>query len=355
MVLSTARKSPAHNRCMEITTSLRLRVFCALVSVVSATALLVGCAGVSAGANNNNQGSNNPTPGTLAVSPTTMTFGSVNVGSSASLTGTLSAAGGDVNVSSASVTGSSYAISGVTFPVTVSSGQSVSYTVTFTPGTTGSLPGSISFTSDASNGALQQTLSGSGTQSGPVVGTLAVSPATLNFGSVTVGNSSSLTGRLSATNANVVISSADWTGSGYTVSGISFPVTITVGQTTRYTVTFTPQATGSAPGSITFTSNATNATLQQSFTGTGTQPAQQHDVALTWSPSDSTVVGYNVYRGTQAGGPYSKLNSSLLAGTSYSDQTVQAGSTYYYVSTAVDSSSQESAFSNEASATVPSP
>lgn len=339
---------------MEITTSLRVRIFCALLTAVSATAILTGCAGVSAGANSQKV-SQDPTAGTLSVAPPTLAFGNVNVGTTASLTGTLSAANGDVQVTAASVTGAGYAISGISFPVTVPSGQSASFAINFTPGSTGSIPGSVSFTSNSAGSAVQEAFTGTGTQSGPVTGTLAVTPATLNFGNVTVGSSSSLTGRLSATNANVVISSASWTGSGYSVTGITFPVTITVGQNTRFTVTFAPQSAGSSPGSITFTSNASNASLQQSFTGTGTAVPPQHSVSLTWDPSTSTVAGYNLYRGTQSGGPYSKLNSALLASTTYNDSSVTAGATYYYVSTAVDSNSVESSFSNEANAIVPSP
>jgi fibronectin type 3 domain-containing protein len=47
------------------------------------------------------------------------------------------------------------------------------------------------------------------------------------------------------------------------------------------------------------------------------------------------------------------LNSSPLSTTSYTDQAVQSGFTYYYVTTAVDSQGVESAYSNEAAATVP--
>lgn len=187
-------------------------------------------------------------------------------------------------------------------------------------------------------------------------GTLAVSPSTLNFGSVAVGSSASLTGTLSATTANVTVSSAAWNGSGYAVSGITFPVTVTVGQSTNYTVTFTPAATGSSPGNITFTSNATDASLQETFSGTGTStiPPSQHTVALNWDPSTSTVVGYNLYRGTTSGGPYTtRLNSSLLSSTAFTDSNVQSGTTYYYVSTAVDSNNVESGYSNEASAAIP--
>lgn len=82
-----------------------------------------------------------------------------------------------------------------------------------------------------------------------------------------------------------------------------------------------------------------------------------HSVSLTWTASTSlNVTGYNVYRGTTPNGPYpTKLNSSLVVGTSYTDSTVQAAQTYYYVATAVDNTSSESAYSNQAQAVVPSP
>jgi fibronectin type 3 domain-containing protein len=175
----------------------------------------------------------------------------------------------------------------------------------------------------------------------------------MNFGNVAVGGSASLNGNLSASTSDVTVSSAAWNGSGYSVSGITFPVTVAAGQSANYTVTFTPPASGSSAGSITFTSNATDPSLQQTFNGSGAQ-SSTHTVALSWSPSTSTVSGYNLYRGTQTGGPYStKVNSSLIAGTSFTDSSLLSGTTYYYVSTAVDSNNVESAYSNEASAAIP--
>jgi fibronectin type 3 domain-containing protein len=80
----------------------------------------------------------------------------------------------------------------------------------------------------------------------------------------------------------------------------------------------------------------------------------QHSVALSWTASSSpNIDGYNIYRSGTSGGPYSKLNSSLNPGTTYTDSTVVDGSTYYYVTTAVNSGSQESAYSNQAQAIIP--
>jgi hypothetical protein len=195
---------------------------------------------------------------------------------------------------------------------------------------------------------------GSNTQAPPpTTGALAVSPATLNFGNVPVGNSSSLTATLSASTADVTVASAGWTGSGYSVSGVTFPMSVAAGQSAQYTVTFTPTAAGSSPGSISFVSNASDASLKQTFSGAGTQTTSPHTVSLTWDPSTSTVSGYNLYRGTQSGGPYSRINSAPLSGTSYDDSGVQSGRNYFYVSTAVDASRNESTFSNEATAAIP--
>lgn len=166
-----------------------------------------------------------------------------------------------------------------------------------------------------------------------------------------MGSSSSLTATLSARNADLTVSSADWSGSGFSVSGITFPATVPAGKSVTYTVLFTPPASGASSGSISFLSNASDSVVKQSLTGDGTQSGS-YTVGLSWDPSTSTVNGYNLYRGTKSGGPYSRLNSALLSETSYTDANVQSGATYYYVSTAVVSN-LESAYSNQTTAVIP--
>jgi hypothetical protein len=181
---------------------------------------------------------------------------------------------------------------------------------------------------------------------------LSVSPASINFGNVPVGSTQNQNGKLSASGASVTVSSAAWNGEGYSVSGITFPATVPAGQSLPFTVTFAPQTTGSSAGSIVFDSNASNSHATETLSGAGSQ-SSSHSVALSWDASTSQVAGYNIYRGTQSGGPYTKLNPSLLSNTSYSDASVQSGTTYYYVTTAVDSANVESAYSNQATAAVP--
>ena len=184
-------------------------------------------------------------------------------------------------------------------------------------------------------------------------GQLAVTPSTMNFGNVAVGKDSVQTGTLTAGSSDITVTSAAWNGQGYSLSGITFPVTVPASQSVQFTVTFAPQTAGSTPGSLAFDSNAINSPTTETMSGDGTQQQSQHSVALSWDPSTSLVIGYNVYRGTVSGGPYTRLNSSVDASTVYTDSSVQSGLTYYYVTTAVDSNNVESAYSNQATSVIP--
>lgn len=290
-----------------------------------------------------------PTPGSLSPNPSSLAFGNVQTGSTSSKSETVTNTGGTtVTISQANVSGSGYSVSGLTLPTTLTANQSLTFTVKLAPSSAGTDNGSLSLVSDASNSPLGITLSGTGTTPGQ----LSLSPATLNFGNVTVGSSAALNGTLSATGASVTISSASATSNEFVLAGITLPVTLTAGQSAAFKVTFAPQATGTATGSLTFTSNASNPPTTESLSGSGTAPA--HSVSLSWNAS-SGAVGYNVYRGGVSGGPYTIINPSLDASTSYTDTAVSAGTTYYYVVTAVNSSSVESGYSNQATAAVPSP
>ena len=293
------------------------------------------------------------TPGALTASPTNLAFSGTQVGNSTNLSETLTNTGGStVAISQVNLTGASFSTSGLSnFPINLTSGQSVTFNVTFTPTSAGTASGSLSVASNAAN-SPGIALSGTGTASG----TLAVSPTSLSFGNVTVGSNAALTGSLTASGASVTISSASSNNGEFVLSGISLPATLTAGQSANFTVTFTPGASGAASASLSLTSNASNSAAVQSalqMTGTGTTPIQ-HTVDLNWIAS-SSAVGYNIYRGTAPAGPYTMINTSLNSTTAYADNTVASGQTYYYVTTAVNASSVESGYSNQAQAVVPTP
>ncbi len=192
---------------------------------------------------------------------------------------------------------------------------------------------------------------GSATQSS----TLTVTPSSLSFGNVLVGSSANQTVTLSnGSAASITVSGITVSGTGFNTTAPALPLTLAPGQSSSVTVTFAPQTSGAVTGTLQITSNATNSSASVSLSGTGTTTTQ-HSVALNWVASTSTVAGYNVYRATISGGPYSKLNSTLNAGTTFTDTSVSAGTTYYYVVTAVASDGTESVFSNQATAVVPTP
>jgi hypothetical protein len=184
---------------------------------------------------------------------------------------------------------------------------------------------------------------------------LNASTTSLNFANVNLGSNSILSVTFTnAGNSNVIVSGVSISGAGYAASGVSTGQIVTPGQVAALNVTFTPAAAGSLPGTVTVTSNATKSPAAVSLSGTGVQPVA-HTVTLSWAASTSTVSGYNAYRSSVSGGPYTKLDSALITTTQYTDSTVVAGQTYFYMVTSVDSSNVESTDSNQISATVPTP
>jgi hypothetical protein len=245
--------------------------------------------------------------------------------------------------------GSAFSVSGFSLPFSVSAGQQTTITVAFLPTAIGPASGNISIVSNAPTSPTSVGLNGTGIAATFALG---ISPTTLSFGNVTTGTSSAAqTVTVTNTgNSNVAISQITLSGAGYTMTGGSAPVTLTPSQNITLSVQFSPNVAGTMNGNISIVSNATGSPATVSLSGIGVVP---HSVALTWNASTSTVAGYNVYRSTVSGGPYAKINSSLVAALNYTDSTVQSGTTYYYVTTAVDSGGNESVFSNQVSAPIP--
>jgi hypothetical protein len=310
--------------------------------------LLIGCGGAPTASKN----LFGPGSGSQLTAASAVQFGAVPVGgtrSSSVAVGNTAKDGTSITVSQIKVAGSGFGLGDTpALPMVLAPGESVTLGIEFSPKLSGSAKGEVSIMSDATNPVLPVSLAGNGNSATQMT----VSPSVLNFGSVGIGGSSVLSGNLIAGNSSVTVSTVDETGQGYSLSGISFPVTLAAGQQLPFSVTFTPQAAGVAAGSLSFVTNASTSPTE-TVTGSGTQQPIAHSVSLSWSATTSPVAGYNIYRGVQSGGPYAKLTASPAPGTNYSDNAVQAGATYYYVATAVNSSSQESGYSNQTVATVP--
>ena len=327
-----------------------MRVFrshrCLISSVLIAAgiALLTGCQGIAPSGSNGGPA--------LTASSSKLSFGNVPKGKSSNLSETLTnSSGAAVTISEANISGTGFSVSGLSLPMTLALHQSVTFTVTFAPASAGTATGMLSVVSTAGNSPLNIALSGADAAQGQ----LSVLPASLSFGNVVVGANGSLNGTLGAAGSSVTISAASIDSNEFVLSGILLPTTLAAGQTTSFTVTFQPAMAGTASATLSFSSDATNSPTAQVLTGNGTG-ASQHSVDLSWDASTgSGVVGYNVYRGSVSGGPYSKINFAMDSGTAYTDNTVTAGQTYYYVTSAVDGSGNESGYSNQAQAVIPTP
>jgi hypothetical protein len=315
--------------------------------LLAAILLLAGCGG-TATAPKPSSGANS---GSQLRAASAVLFGAVPVGgtrSSSVAVSNVATDGSRITLSGIDVSGAGFRMGNTpSLPLVLAAGESVTLGIDFSPVSKGSASGKVSIMSDAANPVLPVSLSGSGNSGGQIT----VSPSTMNFGSVAVGGTSVLNGTLTAANSNITVSTVDQTGQGYSLGGISFPVTVAAGQSVPFSVTFTPQASGTSIGSLAFVTDASSSPTA-TLTGSGGQSAA-HSVDLSWSASTSPVAGYNIYRSVQSGGPYAKLTGSPLPGTSYADSSVQSGTTYYYVATSVNASSQESGYSNQTAATVP--
>ena len=289
----------------------------------------------------------------FTVTPASVSFGDVTVGTDATQTIKLANTGNtSVTISKLTTSGSGMSASGLSLPYTLGAGKSTTFTAEFKPTSASSSSGSIGLSTSATSKSVP--LSGTGVGSKV---SLTSSSSSISFGSVKVGvtQSGSVT-VTSSGNANVNISSASVSGTGFSLSGSGGSETLTPDQAQKYTVNFDPKAGGSASGVLTINSNAPNSPMKISLSGTGTSssPDTSHTVALNWNASKSSVIGYNVYRGTKSSGPYTKLNGSVNTSTSYSDSSVSDGTEYYYVVTSVNSEHVESSDSNQVAVTIPS-
>src|SRR5215469_11930885 len=236
-------------------------------------------------------GTGTTTSGSLSASPASLSFGTVPVSTTKTLSETLTNSESTaITISHITVAGTGYQFSGINPPATLSTGQSATFQVSFTPQTSGTAAGKPTISSNASNSTLSVPLSGAGSTPGQV----SVSPSSINFGNVVVGTTQSQPGTVSAANGPVTLAGVNFSGPEFSIAGISSRFTLSAGQSASYKLTLAPSVSGSASATVTWVSNATNSPPLQSLSGTGT-PSPQHSATLTWNASTSTnVVGYNI-------------------------------------------------------------
>jgi hypothetical protein len=300
--------------------------------------------------------------GILMLNPASINFGSVTVGvtSPVLLTTLTNTGNAPLTITSNPMSAGDFSWGGKgtcnSANNTLAPGSSCMFSAMFTPTATGTRTATIIIYSTASNSTVTLPLSGIGTTA--TGGTLSVSTATIALGSVVVGTSGSASGTLTAGGSSVTVSAVSSNNSAFTFGGLSLPVTIAAGSSAAFTMTFSPRTAGAVTAALTFTSNAQSSTTVETLTGTGSA-APVYSINLSWSASTSSnLSGYNIYRAAYASacGTFSKINPSLNTGTLYTDSAVVDGTTYCYATTAVNTSNEESGYSNVVSnVQVPAP
>lgn len=223
---------------------------------------------------------------------------------------------------------------------------------------------SASFNATVSSFSTQQTVtltasSGGVTKSFIIqlttgTATLGINATSISFGSTVIGTPVTQSVTFSSTGtAAVTINSTTLSGSGFSTSGVNFPVTLNPGQTATLSVQFDPTSAGAASGQLTITSTAsTNPVSVISLSGTG----NPHEVDLSWSAptgGNDPVAGYIVYRSANGGTTYQQVGTTSASQTTYMDNTVASSQAYDYVVKSYDSSGNQSAASNMTSVTIP--
>ncbi len=186
--------------------------------------------------------------------------------------------------------------------------------------------------------------------------TLSINATSISFGDVFVGSPATQSVTLSSTGtAAVTVNAATVSGTGFSVSGATFPLTLNPTQTATLSVEFNPTAAllGLVNGTLIITSNSsTNPTDTIGLSGTG----EAVQVNVTWdapSSSPDPVAGYNIYRAPSGSTSYQLVSSVSNSQLAYTDTSVQAGETYDYIVESVDASGVTSAPSNMAAVTLP--
>jgi Cep192 domain 4 len=317
------------------------------MGIAAAAALLCAMPGTTYAQHHQNRGghASHEQLGALTCGSKSLT-GAATDACTVTLTGTAGSAGFVVNLASSS--------SAVKVPasVTVASGTaSAGFTanaVAVTSAQTATLTASDSGNWETWSLRLKPATTGTAA--------LTLGSTSVAFGDVNLNTPSTQTVKLTSSGtAALTISAATIQGTGFTMSGITTPVTLSPGQTATLDLQFDPKAAGTDTGALTLGSNAASGgTATIALTGTGTT-STGYQVALGWdapASSGDPITGYNIYRAT-SGGAYQRLNSSVSQPTTYTDTTVQSGTSYTYEVMSVDASGEQSVPSNVYAASVP--
>ncbi|MGD0304910.1 MAG: choice-of-anchor D domain-containing protein [Candidatus Acidiferrales bacterium] len=240
----------------------------------AATLITSGCVGTTG--KGTVGGGNGAGTMAISVSPATINFGSIAVGTGWMQPVTVTNDGTKpVTISKISVSGTGFTIGGLAAPATLAAGQTAQVDVAFKASASGASTGAVTISSNADDPTTTIPLNGQGVSS-----SLALSPDSINFGSVAMGTTATQTVKITNSgSASATISNVSVTGNGVTLSGLTLPATVAAGQSASVTATFKPTSTSTESGALTVTASGSSSPLTADWTGSGNASA------LTITPS----------------------------------------------------------------------
>ena len=217
-----------------------------------------------------------------SLSSSTMAFNNVTVGSSnTTLAVVLSSTGtGPTTFTAApafaSGTSPEYTVTGYSCGATLAAGDSCTVNVKFSPSVIGAATGTLNFATNLADSPTQVSLTSTGVQA---VGALTAA-TTANFGSVILGNTSSLvftytnSGNIAATGVQASVTGSQLILGSNSCGTAGTPVTVAAGGSCQVTVSFTPGSVGAVSGySVTVASSAAGSPNTVALSGSGVQVA----------------------------------------------------------------------------------
>ena len=226
-----------------------------------------------------------PAPAVTIV-PGSLDFGAVTQGTSASLNVSVKNSGtATLHITSVVLGGANvndYSSSSPTCSSAIAVNSTCTIIVTFTPLASGLRSATVTITDDAPDSPQTLALSGTGVSSAPAVTLI---PASLDFGSVTQGTSTSLnfsvknSGTAALQITSIVLGGTN--ANDFNSSSPTCNLPIAVNSTCTVIVAFTPLAPGVLSATVTISDDAPSSPQTLSLSGTGVAPV----AAITFSPT----------------------------------------------------------------------
>ncbi len=239
-------------------------------------------------------------PAAATVNPSNLSFPDTPQGSaSTAQMVTISSTGGvAVTLGTPSIS-ANFQIAGDSCPSSLAPNGTCTISILFHPGSTGQLTGTFTQPGNMVGRPLSVTLGGNGLQPGAI----ALTPSTLQFGSLVIGTPSAAQSVTVSNSggAPVTLGTPAINNNDYALTGSTCGATLAGGQSCSLTVQFTPTVAGPRPGQLTIPGSGGGPTAVVTLQGTGITPgslafhptSQAFGAVATGSSANATLTATN--------------------------------------------------------------